>query len=137
QWPKGLSSLGAHKVHNSVKFPFMASEREGTVSVAPNSAPAGREELKARHRTTLILGASAEGADARRRDAGDAAVHRLGAPTMQTAPRRRAPSGCGPQSCGAQVPAGCVARSLHTATDATGIARRSRLASGNCGTQPW
>jgi hypothetical protein len=37
--------------------------------------------------------ASAAGPDARRRDEGDAGVHRRGAPTPQTAPRRRNPLG--------------------------------------------
>src|SRR5213594_1953897 len=42
--------------------------------------------------------------------------HRRGAATAPIrALRRRAPSGCGPQGCGAQVPAGFVARSSHTA----------------------
>src|SRR5439155_6587446 len=34
-----------------------------------------RGELRARHRITLIFGASAEGPDAKRRDAGDASAH--------------------------------------------------------------
>src|SRR6059036_1504731 len=59
-------------------------------------SPAGRSWriLRARAEINSHFGASAEGPDARRRDAGDAAVHRRGAPTTQTAPRRRAPSGC-------------------------------------------
>ena len=44
------------------------------------------------------FGASAVGAHARRRDAGDAGVDRRGAATKQMPPRRRAPPGCGPQA---------------------------------------
>ncbi len=40
-----IAKLGGNKVHRSVKFTFMASEREGTASVVPNFAPAGRKEL--------------------------------------------------------------------------------------------
>ncbi|MGA2261055.1 MAG: hypothetical protein ABSH28_06445, partial [Acidobacteriota bacterium] len=45
-------------------------------------------------------GASAGRADARRRDAGDAGVHRRGAATPQMPARRRAPSGCGQRAWG-------------------------------------
>src|SRR5216117_1410188 len=47
---------------------------------------------------------------------------------------RYAPFAAAPLRAAARRPAGFVARSSHTAP---GIARRSRLASGNCGTQPW
>ena len=45
----------------------------------------------------MHFGASAVGADARRRDAGDAAAHLPGAATKQMPPRLRAPPGWGPQ----------------------------------------
>src|SRR5439155_25672420 len=94
---------------------------------------ASLRRLRARAEITSHFGASAWGADARRRDEVDVG-HRRGAATAPIrALRRRAPPGCGPQGCGAQVPAGFVARSSHTAP---GIARRSRLASGNCAPQP-
>ena len=46
----------------------------------------------------MHFGARAGWAGARRRDAGDAAVHRRGAATPQMPARRRAPSGCGSQA---------------------------------------
>ena len=46
----------------------------------------------------MHFGARAGRADARRRDAGDAAVHRRGAATPQMPARRRAPSRCGSQA---------------------------------------
>jgi len=46
----------------------------------------------------MHFGARAGRADARRRDAGDAAVHRRGAATPQIPARRRAPLGCGSQA---------------------------------------
>ena len=46
----------------------------------------------------MHFGASAVGADGRRRDAGDAAAHLPGAATKQMPPRRRAPAGWGPQA---------------------------------------
>src|SRR5436189_1756663 len=71
--------------------------------------------LRARAEITSHFVASAGRADARRRDEGDVG-HRRGAATAPIrALRRRAPSGCGPQGCGAQVPSGFVARSSHTA----------------------
>ena len=45
----------------------------------------------------MHFGASAVGADGRRRAAGDAAAHLPGAATKQMPPRRRAPAGWGPQ----------------------------------------
>ena len=45
----------------------------------------------------MHFGASAVGADGRRRAAGDAAAHLPGAATKQMPPRRRAPPGWGPQ----------------------------------------
>src|SRR5438874_7393561 len=76
---------------------------------------ASLRRLRARAGITSHFGASAWGADARRRDEVDVG-HRRGAATAPIrALRRRAPSGCGPQGCGAQVPAGFVARSSHTA----------------------
>ena len=74
----------------------------------------------------MHFGASAGRADARRRDAGDAGVHRRGAATKQMPARRRAPPGCGPQ-------ARWLCCSLLTYR--TGYARRSRLASGPGGQQ--
>src|SRR5206468_12710081 len=71
------------------------------------------------HRSVFICTA-----DARRRDEVDVGHRRGAATTPIRALRRRAPSGCGPQGCGAEFP---LARSSHTAP---GIARRSRLASG-------
>src|SRR5437773_11878106 len=53
-------------------------------------------------------------------------VHRRGAPTTQTAPRRHAPSGCGPQARWLR----CSLLTYHT-----GYARRSRLASEPGGQQ--
>ena len=58
----------------------------------------GRIPLRVRARISWHFGASAGRADARRRDAGDAAVHRRGAATKQMPARRRAPPGCGPQA---------------------------------------
>jgi len=57
----------------------------------------------------MHFGASAVGADGRRRDAGDAAAHLPGAATKQMPARRRAPVGWGPQERWR-----CY-RSLHTA----------------------
>jgi hypothetical protein len=45
--------------------------------------------LAARGKSTMGRVPSAVGVDARRRDAGDAGVHRRGAPTQQMPPRRR------------------------------------------------
>ena len=67
----------------------------------------------------MHFGASAVGADARRRDAGDAAAHLPGAATKQMPPRRRAPSGWGPQR----------RWGYSLLTYGSGYARRSRLAS--------
>ena len=68
----------------------------------------------------MHFGASAVGADGRRRDAGDAVAHLPGAATKQMPPRRRTPSGWGPQGR-------CRCYSLLTYR--SGYARRSRLAS--------
>src|SRR5207249_9181566 len=73
------------------------------------------------------FGASAGRADARRRDAVDVG-HRRGAATKQM-------PAAAPLRAAARRPAGFVARSSHTAPDAPGIARRSRLASGPGGLQ--
>ena len=68
----------------------------------------------------MHFGASAVGADGRRRDAGDAAAHLPGAATKQMPPRRRAPAGWGPQRRW---------RCYSLLTYRSGYARRSRLAS--------
>ena len=68
----------------------------------------------------MHFGASAVGADARRRDGGDAAAHLPGAATKQMPPRRRAPTGWGPQRRW---------RCYSLLTYRSGYARRSRLAS--------
>ncbi len=68
----------------------------------------------------MHFGASAVGADGRRRDAGDAAAHLPGAATKQMPPRRRAPAGWGPQARW---------RCYSLLTYRSGYARRSRLAS--------
>src|SRR5206468_3197858 len=86
--------------------------------------------LRARAEITSHFGASAGRADARRRDEGDVG-HRRGAATKPIRALAAAP--LRPAGLRGAVPAGIVARSSHTAP---GIARRSRLASGNCGTQP-
>ena len=49
--------------------------------------------------------------------------------------QRRCPPAAAPLRAAAPRPAGFVARSSHTAPDAPGIARRSRLASGPGGLQ--
>jgi len=53
-------------------------------------------------------------------------MHRRGAPTTQTAPRRHAPAGCGPRARWLR----CSLLTYHP-----GYARRSRLASGPGGQQ--
>ena len=67
-----------------------------------------------------LHGARAGRADARRRDAGDAAVHRRGAATPQMPARRRAPWAA------ARRPAGFVARSLTYQRVCSSLAPRQR-----------
>src|SRR5437867_10839750 len=91
-------------------------------------------DARARTEINSHFGASAGRADARRSDEVDVG-HRRGAATAPIrALRRRAPSGCGPQGCGG---AGSRWLCCSLLTYGLGIARRSRLAGGNCGTQPW
>src|SRR5437867_2892724 len=87
----------------------MISECEGTASVATDSAPAGRKELRARQEIRCAFWRERRAGRCkapRRRRCGDIVEERQ---------RRRCPPAAAPLRAAARRPAGCVARSLHTA----------------------
>src|SRR6184192_3133375 len=88
----------------------MISECEGTASVVPDSAPAGRKELRARQKIRCAFWRERRAGRCkapRRRRCGDIVEERQR--------RRYAPFAAAPLRAAARRPAGCVARSLHTA----------------------
>ena len=100
----------------------MISECEVTASVVPDSAPAGRKELRARQEIRCAFW--------RERRAGRCEAPRRR--RCRTSSRIPSFARDAPLRAAARRPAGFVARSSHTAP---GIARRSRLASGPGGLQ--
>src|SRR5439155_10126966 len=87
----------------------IASERAGTASVVPNSAQAGRKELRARQEIRCAFW--------RERRAGrcKAPRRRRCSDIVEERQRRRCPPAAAPLRAAARRPPGCVARSLHTA----------------------
>src|SRR5207249_733586 len=102
----------------------MISECEGTASVVPNSAPAGRKELRARQEIRCAFW--------RERRAGrcKAPRRRRCSDIVEERQRRRCPPAAAPLRAAARRPPGCVARSLHTAAAAAGMLVARALPAG-------
>src|SRR5947207_11096064 len=93
------------------------------------------DDLRVRARTSWHFGASAGRADARRHDGGDVVTSSRSGNAADARPPPR-PSGLRPTGLRGAVPAGCVARSLHTAADAAGMLVARALPAGTAERSP-
>src|SRR5437870_5526870 len=94
------------------------------INTATYSAPVGRRKLRARQKIRCAFW--------RKRRAGrcKAPRRRRCGGIVEERQRRRCPSAAAPLRAAARRPAGCVARSLHTAADAAGMLVARALPAG-------